>query len=178
MQKIPIAVVHGRYQPPHNGHLRYMLMAFEKAEHILIGVCTPEICSDEEAERTGYPCSPHLNPFSYEDRKAMISLALTEQNILPSRYTIIPFPSDYKNIETLIPHNAVFFMSVTSEHDSKKIEHLKQKGFVVETIFSQPNETPREHGEQVRDSVRAGTADWQDIVPEAVQQYIRKNNLL
>ncbi len=178
MQKIRIAVVHGRYQPPHNGHIRYILTAFEKAEHLLIGVCTPEICSDEEAERTGYPCAPHLNPFSYEDRKTMIGLALTEQGISPSRYTIIPFPSDYKNIETLVPRDAVFFMSVTSEHDAKKIEYLQQKGFAVETIFSQQHETPREKGGYVRTSVRAGTNDWETMVPESVQKYIKENDLV
>ena len=40
------------------------------------GIATPEICSEEEAARTGYPCTAALNPFSYEERVGMLAAAL------------------------------------------------------------------------------------------------------
>ncbi len=135
MQKIPLGIVHGRFQPPHNGHIRFMQEAFNRAEHVIIGICTPAICTEEEAERTGYPCAPHMNPFTHQERIEMITLALTDVGILKEQFSFIPFPSDYQNIEVLVPKDSVFFMSVTSEHDQRKITYLESRGFHIETIF-------------------------------------------
>lgn len=176
-KKIPLGVVHGRFQPPHNGHLRYVLAALLRADHVMIGICTPQICTEEEAERTGYPCAPHQNPFSFDERKGMIAAALAEKGIVPERYSFIPFPSDYHNIETIIPQRAVLLMSVTSASDNQKIAFLKQKGFQIETVLALPEESEREKGLHVRESARAGSSDWQNMLPKAVRMYIEKHNL-
>lgn len=170
MQKIPFGIIHGRFQPPHNGHIRFLLEAFNHAEHVIVGICTPTICTDEEAERTGYPCAPHMNPFSHTERIDMITLALMEAGIPKDRYSFIPFPSDYKNIESIVPRNTIFFMSVTSEHDQKKITYLKSKGFDIETIFTLSNDSERERGSSIRNK----SENWKQMVPESVYKYMKK----
>ncbi len=174
--KILTGVVHGRFQPPHNGHIRYILKALEKTEHLIIGICTPKICTDEEAARTGYPCTPALNPFTYQERVDMITLALSEAGVEKSRYECIPFPSDYENIESLIPKASVFLMSVTGAADTKKIAYLQERGYTVETIVSLPEGEERERSGIVREGGNNSTI-WEDIVPQSVAEYIRKNDL-
>ena len=173
MQKIPIGIVHGRFQPPHNGHIRFMQEAFNRAEHVIIGICTPAICTEEEAERTGYPCAPHMNPFTHQERIEMITLALTDVGILKEQFSFIPFPSDYQNIEVLVPKDSVFFMSVTSEHDQRKITYLESRGFHIETIFSLPENSPRERSS----TIRTQSENWENMVPECVLEYIKNTRL-
>ncbi len=148
-----------------------MQEVFKRGEHVIIGICTPTICTDEEAERTGYPCAPHMNPFTHQERVDMITLALTDVGIQKEQFSFISFPSDYKNIETLLAKDSVFFMSVTSEHDQKKITYLESKGFHIETIFALPENSPRESGNAIREKMEG----WEKMVPKVVKDYLKNN---
>ena len=169
MQKIPLGIVHGRFQPPHNGHVRFIQEALNRADHVIIGICTPTICTEEEAELTGYPCAPHMNPFSHNERIDMITLALAEISVPKNHYSFIPFPSDYQNIDSIVSKDTVFFMSVTSEHDQKKIDHLRNKDYKVETILSLPDDTNRESSSIIRKQLEG----WEKIAPQSVVEYIK-----
>ncbi len=150
-----------------------MLSALEKAKHVIIGVCTPEICTDEEAERTGYPCAPHMNPFSYQERCEMIDAALADAGVEKERYSFLSFPSDYKNIEILLPNDAILFISVTGKGDQDKIDHLRGQGISVETILSLTDGEKKEGSGHIR--TRA--AGWQQMIPAAVQTYLELHDL-
>lgn len=178
LTNIPFGIVHGRFQPPHSGHLRYILAALARAEQVIIGVATPKICSEEEAARTGYPCTAALNPFSYDERVGMLSAALEAAGIPAKRYSFITFPSDYANLQMIVPLDTVFLMSVTGEGDTRKAVHLTSLGYTTETVISVPQGEDREHAEAVRASVRAGTTDWKGLVPSAVSVYIEKHSLV
>ena len=171
-------LVHGRFQPPHNGHIRYILSALERAEHVLVGICTPKICTKEESARSGYPCTQELNPFTYEERVGMITVALNEANIPSDRYSLLPFPSDYKNLDTIIPNDTVFLMSVTGESDEGKIAYIKNLGYGAETIYRIEEGAPRERSGKVREGAKTGDATWEDMVPKSVARYMREHNML
>lgn len=172
--KIPLGIVHGRFQPPHNGHIRYILSALSRAKHVIIGICTPEICSQEEADRTGYPCTKELNPFSYNERLEMIRKSLADKGVSSEKYSFVDFPSDYKNIDKLIPKEAVFLMSVTGTPDTKKAEYIAGLGFRTETVYEMSPASDRERSGTVRMGLETDTQTWQDIVPEAVALFLKK----
>ena len=169
--------MHGRFQPPHNGHIRYILAALKHAQHLYIGICTPEVCSEEEMARTGYPCVPRLNPFSYQERVEMITIALDAEHVERSRYTCIPFPSDYKNLDQLILRDTVFLMSVTGASDKEKISYIKKLGYKAKAIITIPETEKRERSGTVRNSAADGAALWKTMVPPAIADYIVKNRL-
>lgn len=177
-EPIPLGIVHGRFQPPHSGHIRYILGALKRAERVIIGIATPTLCTEEEAARTGYPCTPALNPFSFDERKEMITCALDAHNVLHERYSFIQFPSDYANLATLIPPNAVFLISSTSPADGRKMAHLAALGYETETVMRLPEGAEREHAEAVRESVREGTEVWKTLVPEPIAEYMESHGLL
>lgn len=176
-KKIQNGIVHGRFQPPHNGHIRYMLSALERCEHLTIGISTPKICTEEEAKQTGYPCTAALNPFTHEERADMIRLSLEEAGVGSDRYTVIPFPSDYKDIKTLLPKDGVFLMSITSAGDRKKITYLQEEGFKVETIMTHDESAVRDRSGAVRTNAKEGV-DWEHMVPKAIAQYLKKHGLV
>lgn len=178
MEKLSLGVVHGRFQPPHSGHVRYLIAAFARAEHVIIGIATPRICSEEEAAQTGYPCTAALNPFSYDERMGMIQAALDEAGIARERYSFVDFPSDYANLSAVVPKDAVFLMSVTSGGDKGKISHLASLGYATETVIEIPESEEREHAGGVRESVRADTDAWRTLVPKSIASYMESNDLL
>ncbi len=174
MSTIALGLVHGRFQPPHNGHIRYILAALDKCDRLLIGICTPTLCTTEEADRTGYPCTPEQNPFSYEDRVEMIRRALDELHIDQNRYSFLPFPSDYTDIADLVPSETVFCMSVSGPADHEKIAHLSSQGWKSEIVFEAGE--ARERSGAIREDAKKGGTAWKESLPHAVAQYIQEKN--
>ena len=170
-KKTLIGFVHGRFQPPHNGHLKYILSALEHCEHLTVGVCTPQICTPEEAEQTGFPCTAELNPFTYQERVDMMRLALKEAGANLYDCSFVPFPSDYKNIHEIIPRATVFLMSVTSDGDTEKIKHIKSLGYKVESII-EITDSREESGQKIRMAITNKDDSWKTLVPRAVVEYI------
>ena len=174
-EHIAHGLIHGRFQPPHNGHIRYILAGLKEVDHLYIGICTPRICTQEEANKTGYPCTAELNPFTHQERVDMLTLALDEQHIPREQYSLIAFPSDYTHIEKLISKDTVFLMSVTSPSDNTKINHIQSLGYKTKTIIELAPTEREEKAHIVREGLKNGTDKWESIVPASVAQYIKKN---
>jgi hypothetical protein len=108
----------------------------------------------------------------------MIQAALDEAGIERSRYSCIAFPSDYANIEKILPKNTVFLMSVTGESDTKKIAYLRSRGFDAATVLSVPDGGRQETSGGVRDRAKRGDDSWNDLVPDSISHYMREHGLL
>lgn len=176
---VSTGVVHGRFQPPHNGHIRYLLAALERADHLFIGICTPKICTEEEARRTGFPCTAALNPFTYEERAGMIDAALAAAGIPQERYSFVDFPSDYSGMEAVVPKDAVFLMSVTNPSDKEKISYIENQGFRTQTVFVlKDNEERKERSGLVREHASANRQTWEQLVPPAIRDYLYTHGLV
>ena len=167
-------IVHGRFQPPHNGHIRYILAALERSKHLFIGICTPEICTAEEAAESGYPCTAEENPYSFHERSRMIALVLSESGISARRYSFLQFPSDYAGVATLVPDGTVFFLSKTSDTDTQKSEYLQSLGLKTEVVIELPFSEWRERSGDVRDGILAGTDDWKKLVPQQIVPFLEQ----
>ena len=178
METFQNAVVHGRFQPPHNGHIRYILSALDRSEHLYIGICTPKICTEEESRQNGYPCTQALNPFSHAERADMIRLSLEAAGISSNRYTVIPFPSDYTHLSSCIPNDTVFLMSVTAGSDNGKISHIESLGYKTQTIMTKSEGDARERSGTIRDNAHAGNPIWEASVPAVVAEYIKEHGLV
>ena len=148
--------------------------ALQKTNHLYIGICTPEICTPEVAQTTGFPCTQALNPFSFEERAEMLTAALDDEGINRNSYTCIPFPSDYKNLEKFLVPGTVFLMSVTGPGDKQKIDYIHSLGYKTKTIMDIPEDAPRERSGTVRDTAHTEVRHWEDIVPKAVSDYIKR----
>ncbi|MEI6316173.1 MAG: adenylyltransferase/cytidyltransferase family protein [bacterium] len=170
-EKVKLGLIHGRFQPLHNGHMKYLLAGFEHAEHIVIGICTPEICTNEFAEQTGYPCTLRQNPYSYDERVAMIAASLCDAAIPSERFSFIPFPSDYKNISSLVSNDTVFFIGHTGALDSKKKEFLENLGYSTRIILLS-DDTREESGAKIRESIANRDNIWKSMVPHAVKKFL------
>ena len=149
------ALIIGRFQPIHNGHMEMIRRAVKKYELIIA---------------IGSPLKSHTvdNPFTGGERYEMILRSLKKDGI---NALIIPVPD--------IEYNAVWASHVMSlcpdfdvvlSNNPLTIELFSPHKRVIETgMFSRKEYSGRE----IRRRMMEGD-DWDDLVPQAVSEYIRK----
>ena len=68
----------GRMQPVHNGHMQIIDKILEEVDEIIIGIGSAQLSHSIK------------NPFTAGERIGMVSQALAERGVDPTRYYIIP----------------------------------------------------------------------------------------
>ena len=77
------ALIIGRFQPPHLGHLHAIQRALEKFDFLLIGIGSSQATGTKR------------NPFSYEERKEMLERSLPKK--YNGEYKIISLPDKFND---------------------------------------------------------------------------------
>ncbi len=171
---VALGMVHGRFQPFHNGHLEYVLDAFGRCGELLIGITNPEP-EPVPAE----PASPHrhlaaANPFRFVERSAMIRAALADAKVDLQRVAIVPFPvHDPELWNRYVPAGTTHFIRVFSEWEAEKARRLRAAGFMVVELPAPP--AKEISGTEVRRRLAEG-GDWRELVPRAVAELISGRN--
>jgi cytidyltransferase-like protein len=101
-EKDDLALVVGRFQPPHLGHLFQILAALEVAQHVAIGLgsANPEINSPTAGDSKSEQMDRD-NPFPAEEREYFLRHLLTKVGKLRgedllSRVSFVPLPDVHK----------------------------------------------------------------------------------
>lgn len=145
------ALLIGRFQPFHKGHLHAIKKAMKKFELIIaIG------SSDEYNTKS--------NPFSFEERKRMIEACLG------NKVSIIDAEdkrSDEEWAESLIKKIDFDVVITGSEWVKKCFEGKKE---ILEPDFLQPE---KYNGTRIRERIAKGKK-WEDLVPPQVRKIIKE----
>jgi len=158
------AVFIGRFQPPHRAHLETITRALSCFDQLIV-VLGSAFC---------YPTPK--NPFSAEEREAMIRESLGEA----SRLHFVPIADDYYNdprwfrtvraaVEALTGPGAE--VHITGHHKDESSYYLHGFAgwpFEPSGVVSQINAT------NVRNSYFAGSSRWKAMVPGAVRQFMEQ----
>jgi cytidyltransferase-like protein len=161
-------MIHGRFQPFHNGHLEYLRAARELCETLVVGITNPDPTSIREDATSEHRHLPDANPYTYFERLLMIRAVLDAEDI--ERPIIIPFPvNDPARWAYYLPPNAVHYLRVFSEWEQAKVDRLRQHGHTVEVLH--PGISKEIEASEVRRRMAAGE-DWQSLVPAPVYRII------
>ena len=146
----------GRFQPFHNAHLADIKNILKENNSVIIG-----IGSSRESNTL-------KNPFSYNERKQMISNALRKEKI--GNCGIHPIPDLYDDkkwvsyIEDNLPHFDVFYSGNSwTLRCLKRHGHKAKKIRIIKGISSTKIRKMMELGE-----------NWENLVPQPVADYIKK----
>lgn len=179
LAKSKIGVIHGRFQGLHNGHMEYLLAGKERCEHLIIGI-TNYLCSakdDDISKIDSHRLNDDANPFTYFERLEMIRLAMLENNIKESEFSIVPFPIEQPElIFNFVPSDATFFLTIYDEWGKEKLKRLKQLGLTVDVMWERSESEKPVSGSLVRKMI-AEENSWEHLVPKAVYEYIKSHNL-
>lgn len=154
------ALLIGRYQPFHRGHLEVVKKILEECDVLVIGIGSAQYSHSKE------------NPFTGGERLSMIAEALAEEKIPLHRYLIIPIP-DINNNAVWVSHVKTycppFDVVYTRNPLSKRL--FEEAGIKVkeQPLFDRHKYS----GTSIREKMIAGQ-DWEGLVPKGVARVVKK----
>ena len=172
MARVKVGSVHGRFQPFHNGHLDYVLQAFDRADFIWVGL-TQIFRPTDDADLKNRE-NANADPLSFRDRAELVEAALVAAGIDRSRFRITPFPIEHRqHLDQFIPSGSVCFTTRVNEWNDEKIKRLSDQGFVVDVLdISVPDNMRVTSGTEIRRLFRDDDPTWARFVPPAVAEVI------
>ncbi len=173
-----IGVVHGRFQPFHNGHLDYALTAKRKCDFLYIGIANPDPSLTQAHQANEARATPDSNPFTYFERQAMIKAALLAEGLSQDEFELVPFPINFPEyIRYYTPASATYFITIYDAWGRAKKETLELLGLHVDVLEEGGPELKLAAGTTIRKTITE-QAPWEKFVPKAVSDYILENDLL
>jgi cytidyltransferase-like protein len=165
-------MIHGRFQPFHNGHLEYLRAARYLCETLVVGITNPDPTTIRQDATSEHRHLPDSNPYTYFERLLMIRAVLREEGIDPERSLIIPFPvNDPARWPYYLPPGATHYLRVFSEWEQAKVNRLRGHGHTVEVLH--PGIAKEIEASEVRRRMTSGE-DWRSLVPPAVVRVLER----
>jgi len=163
--------VHGRFQPFHNGHLEYVLRAWQRCERMIVGITAPDPTAVRKEAASSHRHEPAANPFTYFERLLMIRDALLAERS-PRGFAIVPFSIHEPGLlDYYVPEGTVHFIRVYSRWEEEKVRRLRDAGATVEIL--DPGEKKKVSGAEMRRRLRKGLP-WENLVPRTAAEIVRR----
>jgi nicotinamide-nucleotide adenylyltransferase len=161
-------MIHGRFQPFHNGHLEYLRGAAARSDVVFIGITNPDPQRIREEASDPLRHLPESNPFTYVERLLMAAEVAHEEGI---RAHVIPFPVNEPELwSAYVPRDATQYLRLFSAWGGTKLERMREAGY--EIVILDEGSNKEVSGTDVRDALRSG-GDWESLVPPAVARVIK-----
>lgn len=170
-------VIHGRFQPLHNGHLEYLLAAKKRCDFLYIGITNPDIHRTTENHTDLKRSKTSSNPFTYYERLEMICRTMCANDVQRSEFEVVPFPINYPNlISSYVPMSAVFFITIYDDWGWFKHQELQNLGVDTDIMWIRDEKEKVISGTEIRSRIKQ-KKDWKNVVPLQVYDYISNRNL-
>ena len=168
-----IGIALGRFQPLHVMHLKYLLAAAERCDHLVVGITNPVRSHIVESLSDPHRSLPESNPFTYFERYLMVRDSLSASGIPRSEFDIVPAPLGTSDLTECLPppDNATVFVTVYDAWGLERIELLNRLGYDVDVLWNRPESEKEITGTEVRRAMRSGN-EWHDLVPAPVARLI------
>jgi cytidyltransferase-like protein len=170
--------VHGRFQPFHNGHLRYVQAAAERCDYLHVGITQPVIrrLVRVQVNEALHRAQPQSNPLTYFERVETVAAALSDIGLTPERYRIQPFPIEEPDqLPDFLPLTIPVFTTTYDEWNVSKIQTLERVGYEVVNLWSEDRKEVEGH--HVRAMIRKGDPRWREYVPPGVADLLEEFDL-
>jgi len=161
-------MIHGRFQPFHNGHLEYLRGAAERSDEVFVGITNPDPQRIKEEATDPLRHLPESNPFTYVERLLMIEAVAKDEGILAH---VIPFPVNEPELwNDYVPARVTQYLRLCSEWGGTKLGRMREGGY--EVVILDEGAEKQLSGTDVRDALRSG-GEWEALVPAGVVRVIR-----
>ncbi|MEM2282764.1 MAG: nicotinamide-nucleotide adenylyltransferase [Candidatus Hadarchaeales archaeon] len=154
------AILIGRFQPPHKGHLEVLRKILGEVDELVIGIGSAQESHTVE------------NPFTAGERVLMLVRAIAEEGLDLSRILIVPIP-DVNNNALWVSHVLSFSppFSVVYTRNPLVARLFKEAGFEVRSF--PPYSRSEFQGREIRRRMLEGE-EWESLVPKAVARVIKE----
>jgi nicotinamide-nucleotide adenylyltransferase len=164
-------MVHGRFQPFHNGHLEYLAGAVGRSDEVFVGITNPDPRRIREEPSDPLRHLPESNPWSYVERLLMVEAAAADLGLDPAKVHVIPFPVNEPELwRAYVPDGVTQYVRLFSEWGGTKLDRLREAGY--EVVILDEGAEKDVSGADVRRAIRDG-GDWEALVPAGVARVLR-----
>ena len=164
-------MIHGRFQPFHNGHLEYLKGAAGRCEEVFVGITNPDPARVKPEESDPVRHLAESNPFTYVERLLMVEAAAQDGGIDLARVHVIPFPVNEPELwAAYVPDDVVQFIRLFSEWGGTKLDRFRDAGY--EVVVLDEGSAKEISGADVRAALREG-GDWERLVPPGVADVLK-----
>jgi nicotinamide-nucleotide adenylyltransferase len=161
-------MIHGRFQPFHNGHLQYLRGAAERSERVFVGITNPDPWRVKEEPSDPLRHLPESNPFTYTERLMMVEAVAEDEGIA---VYVIPFPVNEPELwPAYVPEDVTQYLRLFSAWGATKLERMREAGY--EVVILDEGADKELSGADVREAMRSG-GPWEDLVPRGVARVVR-----
>jgi nicotinamide-nucleotide adenylyltransferase len=165
-------MIHGRYQPFHNGHLEYMRGAASLCDELFVGITNPDPTRIKPEAADPARHLPESNPWSYAERLLMVKAAAADLGLDLSQLHVIPFPVNEPELwPAYVPQGVTQYLRLFSDWGGEKLDRLRGAGF--EVVVLDEGAEKEVSGAHVREALRSG-GDWQALVPAGVAKVLKE----
>ena len=163
-------MIHGRFQPFHNGHLDYLLGAAERSSEIFVGITNPDPARIKPEPSDPARHLPESNPFTYVERLLMVEGAAVDLGLDLARVHVIPFPVNEPELwPAYVPPGVTQYVRLFSDWGETKLARMRDAGY--EVVVLDAGVEKEVSGADVRAAMRNG-GDWRALVPPGVARAI------
>ena len=163
-------MIHGRFQPFHNGHLEYLRGAAERSDEVWIGITNPDPARIRPEASDPLRHLPESNPFSYAERLLMVKAAAADLGLEPVTVHVIPFPVNEPELwSAYVPQGVTQYLRLFSAWGGTKLDRLREAGY--EVVILDEGAEKEISGADVRAVIREG-GDWESLVPLGVARVL------
>lgn len=161
-------MIHGRFQPFHNGHLEYLRGAAARSDAVFVGITNPDPQRVKEEASDPLRHLPESNPFTYVERMLMVEAVAEDEGI---RAHVIPFPVNEPELwPAYVPPGVTQYLRLFSAWGDTKLDRMREAGY--EVIVLDEGAEKEISGVEVRAAIRTG-GDWESLVPPGVARVIK-----
>jgi nicotinamide-nucleotide adenylyltransferase len=165
-------MIHGRFQPFHNGHLEYMRGAASRCDELFVGITNPDPSRVKPEAADPARHLPESNPWSYAERLLMVKAAAGDLGLDLARLHVIPFPVNEPELwPAYVPGDVTQFLRLFSDWGGEKLDRLRAAGF--EVVVLDEGAQKELSGTDARRAIREG-GDWESLVPPGVARVLRE----
>jgi cytidyltransferase-like protein len=164
-------MIHGRFQPFHNGHLEYLRGAAAQSDELFVGITNPDPRRIRPEDSDPLRHLPESNPYSYVERLLMVKAAALDAGLELGRVHVIPFPVNEPELwHAYVPHGVTQYLRLFSEWGGTKLERMREAGY--EVVILDEGAEKEISGADVRAAMRGG-GDWESLVPNGVARVLK-----
>ena len=168
----PSGVIHGRFQPFHDDHLKYVLAGMEKADFMYIAVTNPDPSLTKKDSADPARSSPLNNPCTFYERLLMVRDSLFDAGYGPDRFCVVPLPINFPELyKYYVPEDAVYFLTIYDDWGEKKLRTFEALGLKTHVLWRRKEKGIV--GTDLRRRICAGEP-WKDMVPKGTLRVMEK----
>jgi cytidyltransferase-like protein len=163
-------MIHGRFQPFHNGHLEYLRGAAARCDEVFVGITNPDPTRIKPEASDPLRHLPESNPYNYVERLLMVKAAALDVGLDLARVHVIPFPVNEPELwHAYVPEDVVQFIRLFSDWGGTKLNRFREAGY--EVVVLDEGAEKEISGAQVREALREG-GPWETLVPRGVARVL------